>query len=314
MSDSIRISASIRIERPAELVKQHYRDVDHRIRNNVHPDIRYQWEPGALGQRKIRTTFQILGVLQHDVSLLEDAEDGSVVLRCVEGTNADMVMVHRFVPLGPNATEVQVTADTPATVARRLLGPLFVSGARQVLRKTLAEDKRDLEGGDFVAGKAAGNLERALVLLRPRPAGGPSFVRPLVERPLAARRAVLEATCLVIVADGRLDPNELDAAARVAAMIGAETEREWLDARARELVALADSPRIVAEAGRIGRELAAQGVALEGITAAVVVALVSDGMSLGELELLRELARVVGISDGALPAVIEGAERALSAA
>jgi hypothetical protein len=314
MSDSIRITASIRIERALELVRQHYRDIDHQIRNNVHPDIHYQWEPGALGQRKVRTTFAILGVPQHDVSLLEDAEDGSVVLRCVEGTNADMVMVHRFVPLGPNATEVQVTADAPTTLARRLLGPMFVAGARQVMRKSLAETKRDLEGGDFVAGKAAGNLQRALVLLRPPPGGAPSFVRPVAERPLPARRAVLEATCLVVVADGRLDPGEFDAMAQVAEIIGASAERAWLETRAHELVALADSPRILAEAARIGKELVAQGVALEGITSAVVVALVSDGMSLGELELLRELARVVGISDGALPAVIEGAERALSAA
>jgi tellurite resistance protein len=139
-------------------------------------------------------------------------------------------------------------------------------------------------------------------------------VRPLAERPVAARRAVLDATCLIAVADGRFEPGELDALGHVAELIGAGGERGWLETRARELAALALSPQIVEDAARIGRELVAQGVALEGITAAVVVALVSEGMSHGELELLRELARVAGVSEGSLPAVIESAERALMTA
>ena len=47
MAESIDITASLRIERPADVVRAQYRDIDHHIRNNVHPSIRYQWEPGA---------------------------------------------------------------------------------------------------------------------------------------------------------------------------------------------------------------------------------------------------------------------------
>lgn len=314
MSESVRITSSVRIERPLEIVRQQFRDIDHRIRNNVHPDIQYQWEPADAGQRKVRMTFHILGVPQHDVCLLEDGADGSVVLRCIEGKNAQMLLVHRFVPVGPNATDVEVTAELPSERARGLFGSLVVAGLRQVLKKTLVEDKRDLEGEHFVAGKAAGNLDRALALLRPAAAGTASFVRPLSERPPAARRAVLAATCLVAVADGRFDAGELDALVRVADLIGAGGERAWLEARTRELSALALSPGIVEEAARVGRELVAQNAALEGITTAVVVALVSEGMSRGELELLRELARVAGVAEGALPALIESAERALMSA
>ncbi len=314
MSDSIRITASIRIERPAEVVSQQFRDIDHHIRSNVHPDVQYQWEPGEPGQRKIRMTSRILGVAQHDVSELEDAADGSFVIRSLEGTNAGTVLVHRFVPLGPDATEVQLTADTPSTLARKLLGPLFVVGGRQVLRKTLVERKRDLEQGLFVPGKAAGNLENALSFLQAPKDGAVSFVRPLAERSLAAKRAVLEATCLIAIADAALGAGELDAMARLAQIIGASDERAWLEVRATELRELAASPQIVAEATRIGRALIAEGVGLEGITAAVVVALVSEGMSLGELELLRVLARVAGVPDGSLPAVVERAERGLMSA
>jgi hypothetical protein len=311
MSDSIRITAQLRIERPVEVVRQQYRDIDHHIRNNVHPDIVYSWEEAPPGVRRIRTTFHILGSPQYDVSELEDAPDGSFVIRYLHGTNSGMVLVHRFVSLGPEATEVTLDAEAPATLSRKLLGPLFVSGARQVMLKALHEDKRDLEAG-FVAGKAAGNLERALAFLQPAP-GRASFVRPLGERSPSAKRAVLEAACLLAVADGEVQEGELDVIRRVAQTIGATDEREWLLGRARELSSVARSPAIVAEATRIGQALVAEKLGLEGITVAAVIALVSDGMSLGELELLRELGRAAGVADGSLPAVVETAERALMA-
>lgn len=301
MSDTIRITASLRIERPAEVVRQQYRDIDHHIRNNVHPSIHYQWEPAEPGQRKIRTTFRILGVPQFDVSLLEDAPDGSFVIRYLEGTNAGMVLVHRFVPLGPDATNVELSADAPATLGRKLLGPLFVAGARQVMKKALAEDKRDLEQGAFRPGTAAGNLEGALRSLKSLPSLG-----------AAARRAVLEATCLVAVADGSVDASERDAIARLAAFMGAgDGEHAFVDERLSHLAAASSSERIADEAARAGRTLLAAGAGVEGVSAAVIVALVSDGMSLGELELLRRLAAAAGVPDGSLPALVEGADRVL---
>jgi hypothetical protein len=313
MSETIRITASLRIERPADVVRQQYRDIDHHIRNNVHPDITYAWEPAPPGVRRIRTTFHILGSPQYDVSDLEDAPDGSFIIRYLHGTNSGMVLAHRFTPLGPDATQVELVAEAPSTLSRKLLGPLFTSGARQVMLKALTEDKRDLEQGAFVVGKAAGNLGRALAFLQPAP-GSVSFVRPIGERAVSAKRAVLEATCLIAVADGEVQSGELDAIRRLAEVIGATDQQVWLVERAQALAAVAKSPAIVTEATRIGKALIVEGVGLEGITSAVIVALVSDGMSLGELELLRELARVAGVSEGTLPAIVDNAERWLTAA
>jgi hypothetical protein len=157
MSETILITASLRMEAPAALVRSQYRDIDHHIRNNVHPDISYRWEPAGPGERKIRTTFRILGVPQSDVSLLEDAPDGSFVIRYLEGTNAGMVLVHEFVPLDDGSTEVRLSANAPATLARKLLGPLFKIGARRVMTKALREDKTDIETGNYRPDNTAGN-------------------------------------------------------------------------------------------------------------------------------------------------------------
>ena len=300
MSDTIRITASMRMERPVEVVREQYRDIDHHIRNNVHPDIRYAWEPAEPGQRKIRTTFRILGVSQYDISLLEDAEDGSFVIRYLEGSNAGMVLVHRFVPLGPNATDVQLSADAPATLARKLLGPLFVAGGAQVMKKALAEDKRDLEQG-FQTGRAAGHLHRAFESLA-----------PVAEKSAQAKRAVLDACCLVATADGSVQSGERDAITRLSTLIDASGELAFVETRLGELAVIASTERVADEALQLGTELRAAGVGLEGVTAAVVVGLVSEGMSLGELELLRHLAKAAGIPDGSLPALVEGADRVLT--
>jgi hypothetical protein len=300
MAESIAITASRRIERPAHVVREQYRDIDHHIRNNVHPSIRYQWEPGAPGERKIRTTFRILGVPQFDVSLLEDAPDGSFVIRYLEGSNAGMVLVHEFVPLGPDATEVRLHADAPATLGRKLLGPLFVAGARQVMKKALAEDKRDLEQGSFVPGAAAGNLTSAL-----------SPLVALSSRDALAKRALLDAAALLAAVDGEVESSERDALERAAKTLGAQSDLGWLDERLAELVRLSASEQVGSETDRIGAALKAAGIAAEGLALAAVVALVSEGLSEGEFGALRRLAKASGLTDGELAQLVESAEGAL---
>ena len=304
MADTIRITASLRIERPADEVRAQYRDIDHHIRNNVHPSIRYQWEPAERGERKIRTTFRILGVPQFDVSLLEDGEDGSFIIRYLEGSNAGMVLVHEFVPLGPDATDVRLTADAPSSLARKLLGPLFVAGARQVMKKALCEDKRDLEKGAFHAGRAAGNVEGALSALSVMAA------LPVPKSPV--KRLVLDCAILVAAADGALDHAERDAIARLSHLLGAEDDGDWLETRLVLLEGLGASSAVSTEADRIGAALKAYGTPRQGLIAAAVVGLVSEGMSLGELSMFRRIALAAEMPEDELGPMLEEAEAALA--
>jgi hypothetical protein len=299
MSETILITASLRMEAPAALVRSQYRDIDHHIRNNVHPDISYRWEPAAPGERKIRTTFRILGMPQYDVSLLEDAPDGSFVIRYLEGTNAGMVLVHEFVPLDDGATEVRISANAPATLARTILGPLFKVGARQVMRKALREDKVDIEKGNYRPGIAAGNLARALAPLD-----------AVIERgDAAAARAILGAGALLTAVDGAIDEAERDALATIAAKLGVDAA--WAVDRQGELAKLATTDAIAARAREAGAELAARNVSEEGLVAASVAGLVSHGMSLGELEALRAIAAAARFPEDRLAPLIERADAAL---
>jgi hypothetical protein len=297
MDDTISITASLRIDAAPSVVRAQFRDIDHHIRNDVHPSIRHAWEPSASGERKIRTEFRILGVPRFDVALVEDAPDGSLVLRYLEGSNAGMVLVHEFVPLeGGRATDVRLRADAPSTLARKLLGPLFRIGATQVMKKALHEDKGDIEKKGYAPGAAAGNVARALQPLE------------LVKDPETAR-AVVIAACLVTTADGIIDAAEREVVSAIAKKL--DVDQTWARAKEDELLSAATPEAIAARARAAGEDLARGHAVDAGLLAAATAALVSHGMSLGELETLRAVARGAGVTDAALAEIVEIADNAL---
>ena len=295
MSDRIEVTASLRIARNANDVRAQYRDMDHHIRNSVHSGIKLEWlEPQAPGERRIRTTFRILGIPQSDVAVLEDLPDGTLVIRNLEGTNAGMTVYHRFIAIDDATTEVQLVADAPSTLGRKLLGPLFRAGARQVLKKALAEDKKDLEGSGFKANVAGGEVERALAEV-----GALSSVD--------AKLAVLEAACLLSMSDGSADVGERDAIARLARVIDADVGAGWIDSKLSEL----EKMEIATEADRIGALLAKANAGRAGVVAAAVIGLVSQGLTLGEVTALRRLGLAAGVPDDAIGPIVEAADAAL---
>ena len=294
------MTASLRMNCSPAQARAQYRDIDHHIRNNVHPSIRYQWEAAAPGERKIRTTFRILGVPQFDISLLEDAPDGSFLIRYLEGSNAGMLLVHEFVETEPGVTEVRLSADAPSTWGRRLLGPLFVIGARQVMKKALVEDKRDLEGGNFRPGSAAGNVEGAL-----------SALTAVAGRPATEKGALLDAACLLCVSDGNAESAEVDALGRLAKLLGVDAAATGLDERVRAFLELERGDGFAAEVARVGATLRAAGLGREGVIAAAVVGLVSEGLSAGELAVLQKLAEAAAVSEADVADIVTQVDAAL---
>lgn len=302
MPDTIRVSASIRINSSPARVREQFRDIDHHIRNDVHPSIRFEWQASPAGERKIKSTFRILGVPQYDVAVLEDNADGSFVIRYLEGTNAGMLLLHRFVEIEPGVTEVQLLAEAPSTLARKILGPLFVIGARQVMKKALAEDKRDLEHGEYRPGAAAGQLENALASLA-----------ALEGASSAVKYAILEGACLVAACDGSIDAAERDALRRTALLLGASSDEADPGSLFDRALSAARGEEIKAELDRAGAVLRSGQAAREGVLAAVAIGLVSHGLSLGELEALRRLALAAGLDEATLGALVDVADAALSA-
>jgi hypothetical protein len=123
----------------------------------------------------------------------------------------------------------------------------------------------------------------------------------------------LEAACLLSASDGNVDDAERDAIRRAALVLGASAEESDAGNLLERCLGFADSEQIKVEIDRVGAALAAAGVAREGVVAAAVVGLASQGMSLGELEALRRLANAAGMDAAAVGPLIDVADSTLSA-
>jgi hypothetical protein len=232
---------------------------------------------------------------------LEDAPDGLFLIRYLEGSNAGMLLVHEFVEVEPGVTEVRLFADAPSTWGRRLLGPLFVIGARQVMKKALIEDKRDLEGGRYAPGMAAGNVEGAL-----------SELVGVAARPATEKQALLDAASLLCACDGNAEDSERDAITRLAAVLRLTTTPADLNARIAGLLELEQTEGFATEVERVGEALHATSLGRAGVLAAAVVGLVSHGLSAGELAVLERLARAAGVAEADVASIVTDADDALS--
>ncbi len=299
MTEFIEIHAGETIRKPLAEVRGQYGDIDHHIRHNVHPGITFTWVDGKDGTRLVRTEFSLLGMKQYDLTQFVDAPDGTLLLNHLEGANTGTIIEHRFKAIDDTTTEVQLVAKVPSTTGRKLLGPLFRFGVKQLLVKALGEDKRDLEGAGYRAG-AAGDVEAAVG----------AFSKSTIAEP--ALRAVLRAACAASVADGDVDIAERDAIVRAMTKLGGKPIGE--DVVDAELVAarLIDASTIAAHAEALGKDLAAAGVASIGLGVAAVIAAASRGLAYPEVGVLERLAAGGGLSDDAIESTLAAVEKALS--
>ena len=137
------------IAAPVNTVRAQFADVDHHIRRNVHPKLRFK-----VLQHKTRGTrfvqeVRLLGVRQRDVVERSLETDGSVLDRVVEGFNRGGSLCFRFTPRiaeGRGGTEVEITVRLPLPpVVGVLVRPLLEAQLRKEVRAASQEDKRDIE-------------------------------------------------------------------------------------------------------------------------------------------------------------------------
>jgi hypothetical protein len=280
----------------------------------VHPGILYRWEESKPDARKIRTEFKLLGVKQHDVSRLSEGADGSFVIDYLEGANAGTKLIHEFSPEDESATLVKITAHVPAKIHRKLLGPLFSFGVKQVLKRSLREDKADLEGGRYEPSRMAGNVDAAFELLAPLQAR----LRVLGKAGFGIAELTLEVAALVAAADGEVDAAERDALRRVAAALAQPgLDAEWADAQLQAAAGLAgagDGEKVTDYAGVLGRKWKELRLGEDGILPAVIVAQASHGVALAELAVLRLVAETAGIQASTIESSLNEVDGLLSKA
>ena len=143
------------IAAPVETVRAQFADLDHHIRRNVHPKLRFEvLQRRPRGARFVQEV-KLLGIRQRDVFERSIDADGRIVDRSVEGFNRGGSLSFRFSPqvvAGRPGTVVEITIRLPLPpLVGPLVRPLLEKQVRKEVRAAALEDKQDLESGGYPA-------------------------------------------------------------------------------------------------------------------------------------------------------------------
>jgi hypothetical protein len=153
------------IAAPPATVRSQFADLDHHIRANVHPKLRFQ-----ILQRDARTAryvqeVKLLGIKQRDVFERRFDADGTMTDTSVEGFNKDGSLCFRFADQrldGKPGTHVTIRIRLPLPpVIGRLVKPLLDAQVRRELRAAANEDKNDIEMRGYRPAPAAMPMQAA---------------------------------------------------------------------------------------------------------------------------------------------------------
>jgi len=148
MGRFVEVAHRIWIAAPLPAVRSQFADLNHHIKANVHPKLRFE----VLEQQPQRARFtqevKLLGIRQRDVFERTIGADGSIHDVSVQGFNQGGSLDFSFTPqaeAGRDGTAVDITIRLPLPPLLGWLAPLLRSQVRREVTAAALEDKYDLE-------------------------------------------------------------------------------------------------------------------------------------------------------------------------
>jgi Tellurite resistance protein TerB len=313
MSDIAAAGATIVIDRPVDVVRAQLFDVDHAIRARIHHGVSLRWLPPQVpGERRVEQAVKVLTRTHVDVFVVEQGEGGVWVKRFVAGPNQGVRLVAELTP-EEGRTRVRIVAFVGPGGYHTGVGKLSQLGLDRMLHKLLEEHRRALEG--YEPGRARGAVQAALGPMREAVVAARiregARADPVKARAMMSN--LLEAACVVAVADGQVDGPERDVIQEVArSLCFLELDAAAVDRMAQNVAAAVAAEGIGPRCEKIATRLTALGLGDVGLGVAALVAEISHGIDAPELAALSLLAAALGVGDAALTDRIHDIDRALS--
>lgn len=137
------------IAAPADRVRNQFADLQHHVRANVHPKLRFEvLQQGPRSARYVQEV-KLLGLRQRDVFERHFEDGGVMVDTSIEGFNKGGSLRFAFDPEQRGqvpGTRVAITVRLPLPpLVGGLIRPLLEGQVRRELAAAAAEDKHDLE-------------------------------------------------------------------------------------------------------------------------------------------------------------------------
>jgi hypothetical protein len=148
------------IAAPPATVRSQFADLEHHMRANVHPKLRFELLSAGPNRARFVQEVRLLGLRQRDVFERRIADDGSICDLSVEGFNRGGSLNFGFVP-ERGGTRVDITIRLPLPGPMVLLRPLLEMQVRRELRAAALEDKRDIEQNGYVSAAGSASLRMA---------------------------------------------------------------------------------------------------------------------------------------------------------
>ncbi|MFO0758893.1 MAG: TerB family tellurite resistance protein [Byssovorax sp.] len=301
-------SASLVIHKPASTVRAQFFDVDHAIRDKIHHGIELRWlAPEAPGEKRVERVTKLMTRTHVDVVVIEEGEGGAWVMRFAEGPSKGTRLVGTFRDDGEGQTRVTLKAFPGPIGYFGALGKLSQLGIEKSLQKLLEEHQRALEG--YEPERARGAVREAVAAMR----SGALFSASGEGQGRAVMTNLLEAACVVAVADDHADPAEREVIQEVArALCFIDLDAAAVDRMVQNVAKAVKNDGIEQRCDKIGARLSSIGLGELGMRVAVLVAQVSHGIGAPELATLQRLAAATGIGEVALRDMIHAIDQDLS--
>ena len=137
------------IAAPVPVVRAQFADLDHHVRANVHPKLRFEvLHCDADGARYVQEV-KLLGIRQGDVFERRFDADGTMHDDAIEGFNRGGTLSFRFAPEareGRPGTRVEIAIRLPLPpLIGPLLRPLLEAQVRREVREAALQDQFDIE-------------------------------------------------------------------------------------------------------------------------------------------------------------------------
>lgn len=159
MSRFAQVMHSQWIGAPVPIVRAQFADLDHHIRHQVHPKLRFEVLRRDERSARFVQEVRLLGIRQRDMFERSFGADGSMEDRSVEGFNRGGSLHFDFreqICDGRPGTQVDITVRLPLPpLVGPLVKPLLEAQIRKEVQAAALEDRADIEQGRYVSTAAA---------------------------------------------------------------------------------------------------------------------------------------------------------------
>lgn len=149
MRTTIVRTCSCVIGRSIDEVRAQFADINYHVAQNVHSDIRVTVLQDEDGACRFTQETTVAGMRQADEIINTLLPNGDLHSDYVGGMNKGAALLVTFAQNGPHSTVVSADLRIPLSGPRALIAPIVGRGAQAALEKAIAQDKRDLESGNY---------------------------------------------------------------------------------------------------------------------------------------------------------------------